>query len=73
MTPITPALIKTLAALTGCTVMRGAQWIGMHANCRQKICGEPHNSSGTAPHLGQEHARSGGGEKQRLMNGVEWL
>lgn len=36
MTPITPALIKTLDAFTDCAVMRGAQWIGMHANCHQE-------------------------------------
>lgn len=52
-------------------VMRGAQWIGMHANCHQKYVASL-TISGIAPHLGEVHARRALA-KQRLMNGVESL
>lgn len=66
-----PADDKDSGRSTAQAVMRGAQWIGMHANCHQKYVASL-TISGNAPHLGEGHARRVPA-KQRLMNGVESL
>lgn len=49
MTSITPALIKSVAAVRIEAAMRGAQCIGMHVNCHQEICVLSLTISGIAP------------------------
>lgn len=64
-----PAADKESRGCKDWAVMRGAQWIGMHANCHQKYVLSL-TISGIGPYLGEGHARRVPG-KQRLMNGVE--
>lgn len=66
-----PSADKDSGCFKDCAVMRGPQWIGMHANCHQKYVVSL-TISGTALHLGEGHARRVLA-KQRLMNSVESL
>lgn len=66
-----PAADKDSGSAKDRPVMRGAQWIGMHANCHQKYVVSL-TISGIAPHLGEGHARRAPA-RQRLMNSVESL
>lgn len=66
-----PGADKDSGCSTAWCVMRGAQWIGMHANCHQKYVVSL-TISGIAAYLGEGHAKRVGA-KQRLMNSVESL
>lgn len=66
-----PAADKDSGRFKDWAVMRGAQWIGMHANCHQKYVVSL-TISGIAPHLGGGRARRVLAE-QRLMKRVESL
>lgn len=71
MTPITPVLIKTLAALRIallCEGLSGSECMLIAIRNMWRAL----QFSGTAPHLGEVHARRAPA-KQRLMNSVESL
>lgn len=66
-----PSADKDSGCFKDWTVMRGAQWIGMHANCHQKYVVRL-TISGIALHLGEGRV-SRVLTKQRLMKSVESL